>query len=217
MQKTRAGSCGRGAHRAATSYLIRYSLEPFWCQLARRFLSHPLGDAVLGPRATARTHPDWLRTCPIVWCACPAVSLRSGAPLSLTAPLQVARSSSASLRALSCTRCSDLYFHGRTMATTCLLSLLHRAIYSRPVPLTCASQRIYRPGTHFDRRRLCDIFSVSFSSSPMFSRHRTTIPHHVTPLLLHRAARRHTRPRHVATLSSLGGCSWNMQQVCFAS
>ena len=143
-----------------------YSLEPFWCQLARRFLSHPLGDAVLGPRATARTHPDWLRTCPIVWCACPAVSLRSGAQLSLTAPLPVARSSSASLRALSCTCCSDLYFHGRTMATTCLLSAQPRNILSPSAPDMPPAPHIptWNSPRLMAAPSLCDIFSVSFSS-----------------------------------------------------
>ena len=145
--QTRPGSCGRGADRATTSYLIRYSLEPLWCQLACRFLSHSLSLSLSPTLASTLVRPPvrvfedlrgrLVRVSGSLSSLWAAIADRSHASR---------RTSSASLRPLSCARLSHPYLYGHKLATVDLLTLRHGAIFSPPVPPACPDSAYIHPG-----------------------------------------------------------------------
>ena len=98
------------------------------------------------------------------------------------------RTSSASLRPLSCARLSHSYLYGHKLATVDLLNLRHGAILSPLMPLTRPRSAYTDPElTWMAAPTLCDIPRHS-SPSPMFCCHRT----HVMPLLPHCVACQYT-------------------------
>ena len=217
-ERERTDRSGRGTERvvAATSYLIRYSLEPLVPARSSISLSesvsHPLGDAGLDPRATACTRPDGLRTCSVVSCVRPALSLRSGS-LSLTAPMQVAGpllqvSGPSPAHAFPSVPIRTQTGHSRPSHSAPWGNILSPGAPGMP------RQRIYPPGIYLDGsgteslRYLCSNFVLTHVLKPWY-----VLPHHVTPLPPYSVARQHTRPRHVATLSSSDGRTQRMQPM----
>ena len=131
---------------AATSYLIRYSLEPLvparssislseCLSPSRRRLPRPSCDR---PYTSRRLEDLALLSRALVllslWAA-----IADGSPASR-------RPSSASLRPLSCARLSYPYLYGHKLATVDFLTLRHGAIFSPPVPPACPDSAYIHPG-----------------------------------------------------------------------
>ena len=204
-ERERTDRSGRGTERvvAATSYLIRYSLEPLVPARSSislsESLSHPLGDAGLDPRATACTRPDGLRTCSVVSCSRPALSLRSGS-LSLTAPMQVAGpllqvSGPSPAHAFPSVPIRTQTGHSRPSHSVTWGNILSPSAPGMPPQRDAHISTRNSPRRHCrteSQRYLLSIFVLTHVLKPWY-----VLPHYVTPLPPHSIARQHTRPRHV--------------------